>query len=391
MPIPSKPSRLRELESLRRSRIRQTNGHSLFSHQPSARGAAMLATGAILIVALMLFFTIRTVFATPPVDTSTTTVTTTTSSSSPIQFTVAHGDTWDSVATRLQQDGLIPSAFLFRLRLRLVGVPGVLTAGTYTLTPGMTMDQIIQTLEKTPKPQVATVRFIEGWRMEQEAEELESTGVVSAKSFLSITKSQTQTFNFPFLTDRPTGATLEGYLFPDTYQFYKNSSATDVVQRLLERFGQVVTPQMQAEAKAEGHTLYQVLIVASIVEREAAVASERPLIAGVYWNRLKVGDCMCADPTVQYALGKPGNWWPILNVDARDLAPDSPFNTYTHRGFPPGPICNPGLASIEAALHPRGTYLYFVATGHGTHLFSHTLQEQIANEQKVAHSTSASH
>ncbi|MCL4544982.1 MAG: endolytic transglycosylase MltG [Chloroflexi bacterium] len=382
MPSSIDPQRSRELDSLRKARFQHTGGRALYPRQKSGAGTVVLIAVAALIIGIVAFVIVRNVLQNAPVSTSTIAITTSTSRS-PISFTVRHGDTWDTVANRLQKDGIIPSAFLFRARLRIAGTNGALEAGTYKLTPNMSLDQIISTLEHAQQPKAVTVRFTEGWRMEQEAEELESAGVTSASDFLSVTKSQIQNFNFSFLADRPAGATLEGYLFPDTYDFYKNTPAAEVVQRLLQRFGQVVTPAMQAQARAEGHTLFQVLIVASIVEREAEVPSERPLIAGVYWNRLKTGECMCADPTVQYALGKPGNWWPVLNVQARDLAPDSPYNTYTHRGFPPGPIADPGLASIEAALNPQGTYLYFVAKGDGTHLFSHTLQEQIANEQKV--------
>ena len=306
-----------------------------------------------------------------------------------VPFIVKTGATWTDVADQLQQQGLISSALVFRLQVRLTGSNGSLEAGTYTLKQGMTTDQIISVLENATPPVAVAVRFTEGWRMEQEAAQLEKQSVVTASDFLSITKSQSATFSDDFLTDRPAGASLEGYLFPDTYEFLQKDKASDVVTKILDNFGQHVTPAMRDQAKAQGHTLYQVLIVASIVEREAAVPSERSLIAGVYWNRLKLGQCMCADPTVQYALGQPSNWWPQLTAEARTLAPDSPFNTYNHLGFPPGPICNPGLASIQAALKPTGDYLYFVAKGDGTHIFSHTLQEQTQNQQRIQQSSTA--
>jgi UPF0755 protein len=306
-----------------------------------------------------------------------------------VPFIVKSGATWTDVADQLQQQGLISSALVFRLQVRLTGSNGSLEAGTYTLKQGMTTDQIISVLENATPPVAVAVRFTEGWRMEQEAAQLEKQSVVTASDFLSITKSQSATFSDDFLTDRPAGASLEGYLFPDTYEFLQKDKASDVVTKILDNFGQHVTPAMRDQAKAQGHTLYQVLIVASIVEREAAVPSERSLIAGVYWNRLKLGQCMCADPTVQYALGQPSNWWPQLTAEARTLAPDSPFNTYNHLGFPPGPICNPGLASIQAALKPTGDYLYFVAKGDGTHIFSHTLQEQTQNQQRIQQSSTA--
>jgi len=304
-----------------------------------------------------------------------------------LHFVVQPGDTWTDVADRLQQQGVISSSFVFRVQLRLAGTGGALTPGAYTLQTGMTNDQIVSTLEHATAPEQVSVRFTEGWRMEQYADALVAKKVTTSSDFLSITKSRNTDFTYNVLAGRPAGATLEGYLFPDTYDFLTNASAHDIVDRMLNRFAQVVTPAMLDQARAQGHTLYQVLTVASIVEREAAAPRERSIIAGVYWNRLRQGECMCADPTVQYALGAPGAWWPVLNAEARSLAPDSAFNTYTHLGFPPGPIANPGLASIQATLNPQGNYLYFVAKGDGTHIFSRTLDEQNQNIAKLQQSS----
>ncbi|HEY8745791.1 MAG TPA: endolytic transglycosylase MltG [Chloroflexota bacterium] len=397
--------RTRELSAVRRSRVQRTGGNRMFRRPNSGGGGGGIA-GLVLLVALLgvvgaLYIGGRDVLsaspnatASPSSDTATTasvvsqqaTVATSqrsVASGQSVPFVVKSGDTWTDVANQLQQQGLISSAMVFRIQVRLTGSNGAMEAGTYTLKQGMTTDQIIAVLEHATPPVSVSVRFTEGWRMEQDAAQLEKQGVGTATDFLSVTKSQSANFNDAFLADRPSGASLEGYLFPDTYDFLQKAPAADIVTKMLTRFGEQVTPAMIAQAKAQGHTLYQVLIVASIVEREAAVPSERSLIAGVYWNRIKLGQCMCADPTVQYALGQSSNWWPTLNAEARTLAPDSPFNTYNHLGFPPGPICSPGLASIQAALSPTGDYLYFVAKGDGTHVFSHTLQEQTQNQLRI--------
>jgi UPF0755 protein len=406
--------RTRELSTIRRSRVKRTGGRRVFRRPDGGGGGfaglllllvlaaivgALYVGGRNLLAGSAASATAATTTAATSAATSASTVSSTqraaTSGRSSIAagqsvpFVVKSGATWTDVADQLQQQGLISSALVFRLQVRLTGSNGSLEAGTYTLKQGMTTDQIISVLENATPPVAVAVRFTEGWRMEQEAAQLEKQNVITASDFLSVTKSQSATFSDDFLADRPAGASLEGYLFPDTYEFLEKDKANDVVTKILDNFGQHVTPTMRDQAKAQGHTLYQVLIVASIVEREAAVPSERSLIAGVYWNRLKQGQCMCADPTVQYALGQPSNWWPQLNAQARTLAPDSPFNTYNHLGFPPGPICNPGLASIQAALNPTGDYLYFVAKGDGTHLFSHTLQEQTQNQQRIQQSSTA--
>lgn len=401
--------RRRELSAVRRSRVQRTGGQPMFRRPNGGGGgfAGLVLLLVIVAIAGALYVGGRGLLAggagttgltttssasTASVATSRRTVTTSRSavaSGQAIPFVVKTGDTWTDVANQLEQQGLITSAIVFRLQVRLTGSNGALEAGNYTLKQGMTTDQIIAVLENATPPVSVAVRFTEGWRMEQDAAQLEKQGVVTASDFLSITKNQSANFSDTFLVDRPAGASLEGYLFPDTYEFLQKAKATDVVTKILNNFGQHVTPAMVAQAKGQGHTLYQVLIVASIVEREAAVPTERSLIAGVYWNRLKLGQCMCADPTVQYALGQSSNWWPTLNAEARTLAPDSPFNTYNHLGFPPGPICNPGLASIQAALSPTGDYLYFVAKGDGTHVFSHTLQEQTQNQQRIQQSSTA--
>ena len=189
-----------------------------------------------------------------------------------------------------------------------------------------------------------------------------------------------------FLTERPAGssASLEGFLFPDTYQFPKRTSAPVVIEMMLQNWDQRVTPEIRQMAEESGLTLYEVLTLASIVEREAVVASERALIAGVYANRLGQGMMLQADPTVQYAKGYNAEkqlWWsPLVLQDLQTTV--SPYNTYQNVGLTPGPICNPGLDSILAAARPASTeYLYFVSKGDGSHVFSKTFEEHLKNQE----------
>ena len=193
---------------------------------------------------------------------------------------------------------------------------------------------------------------------------------------------------YEFLSQRPVDASLEGYLYPDTYELpAKGATAADLLLRQLDRFRGLVIPAYQA-ATAEGGkqlSLHEVLTLASIVEREAVVAEERPLIAGVYLNRLAQGMKLDADPTVQYAMGyqpDTGQWWktPVFLEEYSSV--DSPYNTYLYPGLPPGPIASPSLSSIEAVLYPANhDYLYFVALpdGSGLHAFSETMAEHQQN------------
>lgn len=302
-----------------------------------------------------------------------------------VSFKVQEGETTASIAQRLADQGLVPNALLFRLWVQVKGAEGKLQAGDYQLRRGMSMDELIDALRAAKAKDVA-VTFIEGQRLEEFAEALDraNTGI-DAKRFLEL--AQHGTFTYDFLEDKPPSASLEGYLFPDTYRIIPGKTTPEeLLHQMLKRFGDSVTPQIREQARKNGLTIYQLVTIASIVEREAQVKEERPRIAAVYENRLRAGECLCADPTVQYALGKPGNWWPVLQDQAAKLAPSSPYNTYTHGGLPPGPIANPGLASLKAAADPEKTdYMYFVRddiANDGSHRFARTLVEHQANIAK---------
>lgn len=303
----------------------------------------------------------------------------------PISFTVSKDDDSTSVAKHLVDKHLIRSELVFKTQFRLANSD--LKPGTYTIRKGTSVADIIDIISGTakslPAPEVKTVKLtaIEGWRTEQIAEAAGQAGLQGgAQAFIKATK-QVSASQYDFLSDRPKNASLEGYLFPDTYNF-KTDSPDDLVAMMLQNFGQKFDSQMRERAKAMNMSIYQVLTIASIVEREAQVESERPIIASVYLNRLRAGMALQADPTVQYAVGKAGDWWPEHLTNAQ-LQVNNPYNTYVHDGWPPGPICNPGLASITAVLNPdNDNYLYFVAKGDGTHAFAETYAEQQANEQK---------
>lgn len=339
-----------------------------------------LKVAAILVIALsVVFITERAL--THYLDVSAASV-----SSEPVTFTVKDSESSSSVADRLQQAGLIRSATYFKLKMRLTNSDSKLKAGTYTLHQGMSINEIIDAITgaNASAVKVIEVRFQEGWRAEEYADKLVQVGLISTPDqFMNAVKANT--WNYDFLNSRPSNASLEGYLFPDTYQFRADATPDDIINTLLQTFNTRVPPDLRSRAQALGYNFNQVMIIASIVEREAAVPSERPIIASVYYNRLKQNMPLQADPTVQYAVGQPGNWWP--QITQADIDKSSPYNTYSSPGLPPGPICNPSLASIEAALNPAQTnYLYFVAKndGSGTHAFATTYQEQLQNIQKYS-------
>jgi len=303
---------------------------------------------------------------------------------SSIAFSIQPGENGTTIATRLEQLGIIHDADLFRLVLRYWGVDAKIEAGDYSLRRNMTMGEVASQLQEG-RLRAKTITIREGLRAEEIAHLLASEGLADQEEFIRLVRDDT--FHYDFLRDRPATApeTLEGFLFPDTYQFPLDTTAESAIDTMLKNFDRRVTIEMRQQALDNGLTLFQALTLASIVEREAILPEERPIIASVYLNRLRKGMYLEADPTVQYARGydaQTGRWWPQLS--AEDLhSIESPFNTYMHPSLPPGPICSPGLASIEAVLKPAQTeYLFFVAKGDGSHAFSVTFEEHLENQGK---------
>jgi UPF0755 protein len=279
---------------------------------------------------------------------------------------------------------LITDADLFRLFLRYNGLDASLEAGDYTLRRNMNFREIAEALQKASFEEV-TVRIPEGWRAEQVAEMLTAEGIMDGAVFLA-TVRQGAGVEHPLVADRPSGASYEGYLFPDTYRIPANGTPEDLISRMLENMASKISPNALDLAASQGYTFQEILIIASIVEREAVVAEERATIAGVYLNRLTQGMYLQADPTVQYAMGyqtDTGQWWktPVTLEEYSQV--NSPYNTYLNGGLPPGPIASPGAASIIATLQPeQTTYLFFMACGdEGAHLFAldfETHQQNVA-------------
>ncbi len=313
----------------------------------------------------------------------------------PTQFVVAPGSTARGIAENLAARGFITDARLFEAFVRVNGLAGQLEAGTFQLSPHMTIPQIAYALTDARAAEIA-IRVREGWRFEQTADYLSQNTPLDGAEYRNraaqvvLTGIDTTTYA-EFLDARPPGATLEGYLAPDTYRLIaENATTLELMKRQLDAFRDRVMP-LYREAVTAGRTkltLHEVLTLASIVEREAVVDEERPTIAGVYLNRLARGMKLEADPTVQYAMGyqaDSGLWWkaPVYLEEYGKV--ESPYNTYKVKGLPPGPICAPGLASIEAALAPQThDYLFFMAKGDGSgrHSFARTFDEHLKNVEE---------
>jgi UPF0755 protein len=302
------------------------------------------------------------------------------------RFVVATGETAGVIGERLHQAGLIRNPLAFRLAARTEGIDQRFEAGEYELAPSMRPSEIRQILQKGRVSGI-TITIPEGLRLAQIADAWEAKSPGTRQELVDLaTRGE---LNYPFLADKPAAAGLEGYLFPDTYQIEKSAPPRRLLDAMLTNFGQRVTTGVVAKARDRGLNTHQLITLASIVEREAQNAAERPTIASVFLNRMKANMPLQADPTVQFAL-RPNNatvpdglyWKPVLSRG--DLQTESPYNTYRVRGLPPGPICSPGLAAIHAVVDaPTTDFLYFVARQDGSHLFGRTLAEHDANVQRV--------
>ena len=280
-------------------------------------------------------------------------------------YIIEPGTTLSEVAAQLEEEGFIRHAGLFRIRARLEGADRGINAGRYEIEPGMDAAEILDmlvsgrtTTDRVTIPEGLTIQ--ETARIIQAGIGVDSTGFVHLAGDSAVAHALGVEAN-----------TLEGYLFPATYDFYPEMSAEEVLKAMTDRYRSTITDAYRTRAADLGYTIHEIMTLASIVEQEARVAVERDTISGVFHNRLERGMLLEADPTVQFGIGRPN-----MRLYEKHLSHPSPYNTYVHAGLPPGPICSPGAASIHAALYPREVpYLFFVARGDGSHIFSRTNRE----------------
>ncbi|MDO8611200.1 MAG: endolytic transglycosylase MltG [Dehalococcoidia bacterium] len=301
----------------------------------------------------------------------------------PVSVSVKQGEGVIQIGDALEDAGVIDSASQFRVLVALLGYDRMLQAGDYEFEPNMPALQVVYRMRRgIVSPNFVTV--IEGWRLEEIADALDDEGIVSREEFLKAAVAGNFD-EFDFLRRLGPQTPLEGYLLPATYFYRRSDTAEDVIQQMLEAMDKGFTKELRSEALDAGLTMHGVLTLASIIEREAQVAAERPIMAQVFLKRLRLGIALEADPTVQYAVAEDpasveefGYWKTELTNE--DLGVDSLYNTYRYGGLPPGPISAPRMDSILAVIHPADTnYLYFVAKPDGSHAFAETFEEHQRN------------
>ncbi|HEX5396889.1 MAG TPA: endolytic transglycosylase MltG [Candidatus Limnocylindria bacterium] len=328
-----------------------------------------------------------------------------------ITVTVAPGATDGQIGHLLFQKGLISSELAFQYAVMQAGRSGTLQAGTYDLTPSLKPSEIVAALKQESGPEIS-IRIGEGWRLEQIVSYLATTkSTMNIDEFAQLVKDPPADLlaKYDFFANLPVGRTLEGYLYPDTYSIFANATAREVVETLLNRFEEQLTPEILDGIASQDLTVDEAVTIASIVEREAVLDKERPLIAGVYINRIQHPDngqtngLLNADPTLQYGLDTAEHgsapvdewggikWWqPLPDAGGKVELPEAlaGYQTYLNPGLPPSPIAAPRASSLAAVAAPEGDNLYFVAgcpngERDGSHYFAKTNAQHEANKAKA--------
>ncbi|TCL37194.1 UPF0755 protein [Anaerospora hongkongensis] len=271
----------------------------------------------------------------------------------------------------LFQNGIIHNATLFRINAKVQGAENSLQAGNYVLSSKMSMSDIIDKMVRGDTV-YRLLTIPEGYNVEQIAKLLDEQGLGDGATFKALARNFTP---LDYMVQQP-GIIypVEGYVFPDTYRINPGMTEEGILKMLVANFDKKLTTDMRERARALGLSLHQAVTLASLVEKEAKLDTERPVIAGVFYNRLKQNMPLQSCPTVQYILG-----YPKAELTIADTQIMSPYNTYQNLGLPPGPIASPGMAAIQAVLYPADTpYFYFVAAKDGSHRFNKTYEEHLA-------------
>lgn len=303
-----------------------------------------------------------------------------------ILYNIEKGQGASTIAEGLKDAGLIRSARFFKFTTWSRGTRGDFKAGSFELSPSMSTREIERALTtQEPSRDEIQLTILEGWTIDDIAAYLEEKGIASREEFFAEVGHSAKFVSpgalpawgvtFDFLADKPAKNSLEGYLFPDTYRIFAESGAKALVRRMLSNFDAKLTPQLRVKIEASGHSIFDVVTMASVIEREVRTEEDMAVVAGIFWKRLDLGMGLQADSTVNYITGdsKPSVSFEETNID-------HPWNTYKHRGLPAGPIGNPSLRALEAAIRPKESpYLYFLTDPSGKVHYGRTLEEHNAN------------
>ena len=296
-------------------------------------------------------------------------------------FEIEKGEGVNAISRKLKDAGLIKSKLAFETFVWIKKLEGNFKAGEYKIDEVKSVQEIVSVLtgqDFLSKDQKITI--IEGYNNKEIDEYFSEKEVLGEGEFIEqiniLTKEKVTQYDF--LASKPEGIDLEGYIFPDTYHITGNASAEEIIDKALKNFGSKLTPELREKIKEQGKTIHEIITLASIVENEVAKSEDMRIVAGIFWNRLEIGMALQSDATVNYITGGK-----TTQPTYDDLEADSLYNTYKHRGLPPGPIANPGIASIKAVVEPIETdYLFFLTTRENETIFSKTFAEHVTAKHK---------
>jgi len=290
-----------------------------------------------------------------------------------ITYTVQKGWGDDEIAKDLQKLKIIRNNYFFRLYVVVSLQHSNLQAGEYNLSPKMSIYQIAKKMAQGDVIR-DTVVILEGWDIKDIAEYVQSKGICDQNEFIALTQKDYSS-EFSFLQDKPKNLSFEGYLFPDTYEISKGESCEDILSLMLNNFDKKLTPELRTEIKKQNKSIFDVITMASMIEKEVRGLNDKKIVSGILWKRLAINMPLQLDSTVNYITGgsRP-------SVSIKETKIDSPYNTYKYPGLPKGPISNPGISSITAAVYPKSTNYWFWLSDGITH-FSETLAQH--NEARV--------
>lgn len=297
-----------------------------------------------------------------------------------VDVEIPSGSSTSKIANVLDENGLINNKLVFKYSVRKKSLDGKLKAGNYVFSTDMKLEEILTSLSTGGKDgDTITVTIPEGFELKQIAYRLAELNLVDEDRFLELSEEVNRfSDKYDFLETIPESSSLEGYLFPDTYEININYSEEEIIDRMLSKFEEVYQAKLKDKIDETGLNFNEIVTLASIIEREGKVEKEMTLISAVFYNRMEKGMLLESCATVQYVLGERKE---KLTYD--DLKVESDYNTYIHQGLPPGPIASPGSLSLMAAVNPEDVdYLFFVAKGDGTHIFTNDFKDHIDAKNK---------
>jgi UPF0755 protein len=300
-------------------------------------------------------------------------------------FIIASGEGVNQISRNLYEQKLIKSMFYFEAYVWLEKIQAKFLAGEYILNTHMNIKEVTEILTSGKiLNKEKNIKIIEGWKISDINKYLIDEAIIADNSFLNLAQNKVSSWPYEiakpeFLSDLPADADLEGFLFPDTYRIFNDAKPEDIIIKMLDNFNKKLTPAMREAIKKQGKTIYEIVTMASVIEKEVTKSEDMKIVSGIFWNRVKNGQLLQSCATLAYILGVNKKQYTIEDTEII-----SPYNTYKNKGLPPGPIANPGLNAINAAINPTETnYNYFLSRfDNGETIFSSTYEEHLKNKNK---------